>query len=96
MVTFTGNSIDDTVTYTCNMGFELVNSATATCMQVDMNSAAFSPVSPECRRKLCMNGIEVAAYLNCIYVVERRFLLLCNTPRLINSWTLMYNVGADY
>ena len=51
MVTFTGNSINDTATYSCNMGFELAGSATATCTQVDVNSAAFSPLPPVCRRK---------------------------------------------
>ena len=54
MVTFTGNSINDTATYSCNMGFELVGSASATCTQVDVNTAAFSPVAPVCRRKLCI------------------------------------------
>ena len=54
MVTFTGNSVNDTATYSCNMGFELVGSATATCTQVDVNTAAFSPAPPVCRRKLCI------------------------------------------
>ena len=52
MVSFTGNSINDTATYSCNMGFELVGSATTTCTQMDVNTAAFSPVVvPVCRRK---------------------------------------------
>ena len=51
MVTVTGNSVDDTATYTCNSGFELIGNASATCSQVDVNSAAFSPAAPECRRE---------------------------------------------
>ena len=51
MMTFTGNSVDDTATYSCNTGFELVGSATLTCTQVNVSSAAFSPVPPVCRRK---------------------------------------------
>ena len=63
MVTFTRNSINDTATYSCNMGFELVGSSTVTCTQVDVNSAAFSPVPPVCRRKQCINVIGVATCL---------------------------------
>ena len=57
MVTFTGNSVGDTATYTCNSGFELIGSATVTCIQVNGNSAAFSPVPPVCRREYCINAI---------------------------------------
>ena len=60
MVTFTGNSVDDSATYSCDMGFELVGSTTVTCTRVDVNSAAFSPVPPVCRRKLCLNVFGVA------------------------------------
>ena len=52
MVTLTGNSVNDTATYSCDMGFELVGGATATCTQMDVNNAAFSPGPPMCRRKL--------------------------------------------
>ena len=51
MVTFTGNSIGDTATYTCNSGFELIGDATTTCTQVDANSAVFQPAVPVCRRE---------------------------------------------
>ena len=51
MVTFTGNSVSDTATYSCTVGFELVGSTTATCIQEDVNSAAFLPAPPVCRRK---------------------------------------------
>ena len=51
MVTFIGNSVGDTATYTCNAGFELVGTATTTCTQVDVNSAVFSPEPPVCRRE---------------------------------------------
>ena len=50
-VTFSGNSVGDTATYTCIPGFELIGNASATCMQVDMNIAAFAPAAPVCRRK---------------------------------------------
>ena len=48
MVTFTGNSVGDTATYTCDPGFELIGSETTTCTQVDVNTASFTPV---CRRE---------------------------------------------
>ena len=51
MITFTGNSINDTATYSCNSGFELIGDATRTCTQVDVNFAIFSPQAPFCRRK---------------------------------------------
>ena len=54
MVTFTGNSVGDTATYTCNAGFELVGSVTTTCGQVDADSAVFSPEPPQCTRKYCI------------------------------------------
>ena len=50
IVTFTGNSVDDTATYSCIMGFEQVGSTNATCTQVNVNSSTFSPVPPVCRR----------------------------------------------
>ena len=62
MVTFTGNSINDTATYSCNMGFELVSSSTAMCTQVDANSAEFSPAPLVCRRKYCINMIGMAMW----------------------------------
>ena len=54
-VTFTGNSVGDTAAYSCNSGFELIEGATTTCIQVDANSAAFSPALPSCRREYYMN-----------------------------------------
>ena len=58
VVTFTGNSVGDTATYTCNSGFELVGNATVTCTQVDENSAAYPPVLSLCRREYCMDTIR--------------------------------------
>ena len=49
MVTFTGNSVGDTATYSCDSGFELIGGATTTCTQVNESSATFPP--PECRRE---------------------------------------------
>ena len=54
MVTFTGNSVGDTANYTCNLDFDLIGSASVMCIQVDVNSAAFSPAAPVCRRECCM------------------------------------------
>ena len=62
MVTFTGNSVDDNATYSCNLGFELIGSSTAMCMQVDANSAEFSPAPPVCRRKYCINKIGMTMW----------------------------------
>ena len=50
-VTFTGNFIGGTATYSCNSGFELDGGATTTCTAVDENSAEFSPQPPVCRRE---------------------------------------------
>ena len=49
-VTFTGNSVDDTATYTCNSSFELIGNANTTCTQLDMYTAMFSQ-EPFCRRE---------------------------------------------
>ena len=53
VMTFTGNSVNDTATYTCNSGFELIGDATRTCILslVDVNFAIFSPQAPFCRRE---------------------------------------------
>ncbi len=51
MATFTGNSIGDGVTYTCNVGFELIGNGTSTCSLVDIDSAEFQPAPPSCRRE---------------------------------------------
>ena len=52
MVTFTGNSVGDTATYTCNLGFEMIGINTTTCIQVNVNSATYPSIPPpECRRE---------------------------------------------
>ena len=51
MVTFTGNSVDDTATYSCDPGFELIGDVVETCTQVNESFAAFSPELPVCRRE---------------------------------------------
>ena len=58
-MTFTGNSVDDTATYSCIMSFELVGSTNATCTQMNMNTATFSPVPPVCRRKWSIHMIGI-------------------------------------
>ena len=61
-VAFTGNSVGVTATYACNSGFELIGNASATCIQIDANSAAFSPVAPVCRREYCINNSRMAVH----------------------------------
>jgi len=51
MRTFTGNSVGDIATYTCDLGFELIGVTTTTCTQVDVNTASFTPDPPSCRRE---------------------------------------------
>ena len=51
MVTFTGKSIGDTATYTCDPGFELIGGATTTCTLLNTSSAVFQPAPPFCRRE---------------------------------------------
>jgi len=51
MVTFIGNSVGDTATYTCDPNFELIGVTTTTCTEVDVNTAEFSPNPPVCRRE---------------------------------------------
>ena len=65
MVTFTGNSIGDTATYTCNSGFELIGGAVTTCTQVSMDMAEFQPAPPFCRReyKYKLPGVVVCHLL---------------------------------
>ena len=57
MVTFTGNSVNDTATYTCNSGFELCGDPTTTCTAaLDWNFASFPAVPPpECKREYFLN-----------------------------------------
>ena len=59
--TFTGNSVGDTATYSCDSGFELIGIATMTCTAaVDESSAVFLPVPPpECRREYCINNYQL-------------------------------------
>ena len=59
MMTFTGNSVGDTATYTCDLGFELTGSATTTCTEVDINSAGFQPAPPSCSVALCTDPVEI-------------------------------------
>ena len=87
MVTFSGNSVDDNATYSCNMGFELVSSSTTMCTQVDANSAEFSPTPPVCRRKYWINMIGMAMWLSGqANVLEETLLfkLLSNAPKYPN------------
>ena len=75
MVTFTGNSVDDTATYSCNTGFELVGSATTTCTRINVNSTVFLPVPPVCRRKYCMSMTGVL-YTFSVLVIDETCVLI--------------------
>ena len=57
MMTFTGNSVGDIATYTCNVGFELIGDTTTICTAAaDGNSAAFPAVPPPmCSREYIFN-----------------------------------------
>ena len=59
MRTFTGISVGDTATYTCDSGFELIGVTTITCTEVDVITVAFSPAPPVCRREYacCLNNL---------------------------------------
>ena len=54
MVTFTGVSVGDDATYTCNVGFELIGPEVTTCTpdMGDDSSASFLPDAPICSREL--------------------------------------------
>ena len=63
---FTGNSVGDTATYTCNSGFELIGNVTTTCTQVDANSAVFQPAPPFCRREYSNRRLSVVVTVACV------------------------------
>ena len=65
MVAFTGNSVGDTATYTCNSGFELIGIASVACTQLEVSSAAFSPAAPVCRREYYMIMNRLKRVLRC-------------------------------
>ena len=68
MRTFSGNSVNDTATYSCNSSFELIGDATTTCTAAaDGNSATFLPVPPPtCRREYCIISYGFVACLQVI------------------------------
>ena len=74
MVTFTGNSANDTATYTCNVGFELIGGPTTTCAAASNgNSAAFPAVPPPmCSREYHIAGYFCGVPIFVIFVVNRR------------------------
>ena len=51
-VIFTGTSIGDVATYSCNPTLELIGSTTATCSWISEDLAAFSHARPTCDCKL--------------------------------------------
>ena len=85
-VTFTGNSVGDNATYTCDTGFELIGDAVTTCTQDKdgLNSAVFVPTQPICRRKL----------LQCfrLYLLSIFFfaIALCPNPSNIPNGTVAF------
>ena len=90
-VSFTGNSVGDTATYTCNSGFELIGNASATCTQVDMNSATFSPAAPVCRREYCMCKCMHYIASHLIYCLHRSCsAALCPDPADVVNGMVMF------
>ena len=77
MVTFTGNSVGDTATYTCNSGFELIGSVTTTCTQVDSISVVFQPAPPSCRREYSNQRLRL------IFQLHVSIILACTLNQLI-------------
>ena len=57
-VTFTGNSVGDNATYTCDTGFELVGEGQSQCTQLDNSNASFVPGTPMCNRKFILDKEE--------------------------------------
>ena len=96
---FTGNSVGDTVTYTCNLGFELIGNVTTTCTQVDANSAVFQPAPPFCRREYSNRRLSVVVTfhlqlhvsiaLALCYALILFYTALCSDPVDIDFGTVM-------
>ena len=53
----------DTVTYSCESGFEAIGNVIATCAQIDEDTASFEPDAPMCLRKLAATTITVEMYV---------------------------------
>ena len=47
-VSFSGNEVGDTATYTCDSGFDLVGEGLATCTAAADGTASFQPGPPTC------------------------------------------------
>ena len=61
--TFTGNSVGDTATYSCNAGFELIEGDITICTQVDAYNATFSPQPPFCRREFSIISTRILVHV---------------------------------
>ena len=84
MSTFTGNSVGDTATYSCNTGFELIGDLTTMCTQIDATSAAFPAVPPpECRREYFM-AWNFCTHLQLWRVYKKQITYKCLQHDLIN------------
>lgn len=69
-VTFTGNSVGDTVTYACDTGFELIGIAVTTCTQaIDGNTASFESAAPTCRRKYALFSCQCTQ----VYILSLKY-----------------------
>ena len=81
-VTVEGDDLGDAATYTCDAGYNLVGTTTATCTEAaDGESASFMPAPPVCESKphvvlltiapqwiMCVNALTSAYYIFCIVV----------------------------
>ena len=90
MVTFTGNSVGDTATYTCNSGFELIRNASVACTQLEVSSAAFSPAAPVCRREyyMIMNRLKRGLRYHVHSVIYVVYIALTLQPYVLIHLTL--------
>ena len=96
---FTSTSVDDTATYTCNMGFELIGSTSVTCTPIDESSAAFLPAAPVCRRECCiLKTTDIYIIMYILVCVHSCSAALCPNPADIVNGVVTFtgnSVGGD-
>ncbi len=80
MATFTGNSIGDEATYTCDLGFELIGNTSTICTLLNLNSAEFQPAPPLCRRE----------YTKCLRITKSHFMSILVACCAFVLWSHSY------
>ena len=61
------------VTYTCDLGFELIGDTMTTCTLMDMDSVVLQPTLPFCRREYIVSTIIV----ECSYNINHQCISVC-------------------